>query len=93
MIPANYTQLGSFGTDPWSTFSMGNLKGMGPVQMLGTAYGAGDVGYSMFTKNNDLFWGPQALTKAMEGALTGLSIGGVPGAAVGGTLGYIGGKF
>jgi len=72
---------------------MGNLKGMGPMQMAGTAFGAYDVGSSLFRKNQDLYWGPQAFTTAMEGALTGLSLGGPVGAGIGAVTGYVGGKF
>jgi len=71
---------------------MDNLKRMGPLQMLGTAYGLGDVGYNMFTKNQDLFWGPRAISTAVEGALAGSSFGPV-GTGIGAALGYVGGKF
>ena len=88
VTPAQYSQMTGFDF-------LGNLKGMGPLQMLGTAYGLGDVGYNMFTPNRSLYWGPQALTTAAEGAMTGFSLtGGNPiGAAVGGLTGYVGGKF
>lgn len=73
---------------------MGNLKSMGPLQMLGTAYGAGDVGYNMFTKNNDLYWGPRAIINAGEAAMTAFTLsGGNPLITAGATLaGYMGGK-
>jgi len=92
-------KFSQFGLSPAGPSGMdkflGNLKGMGPLQMLGTAYGVGDVGYNLFTKNEDLYWGPRATTNAVEGAMSAFALsGGNPiVTGVGAVTGYLGGKF